>query len=889
MIGREAELQRILALVDDPAQGAVLLTGAVGVGKSRLAEGVMLTLEERGWRGFGLSATEGGGRIPYASLSELIPDALDQLEPGAGAGTPSAPAVGSVGSAELAVLRALENALALDQPSPVVLAIDDIASFDPASCELLVHLATNRRLFIVATQGADHALPEALRRLTPAAVVEIEIRPLSITGTATLAADLLEGAVGPGLVRALHTKTGGNPLFIRELVAHGRVTGAIAPRQGALRLTGELTLDPEVARRLIFRLGLMTPTEREVLELLALAESLGVDELDPVADIETLELMERRGLLATYTDQRRFRVRPAHPLHGEAIRADLTALGRRRRHRQLTTLAAAHGGRRVEDTVFRARAALAGGQPVDTGSLVAATYAALRLDRISHATELAAAAYESDPDDESRTAWCEALIRQGRFVEAEELMARPLPPDVPDWQVLRWAVRRSSNQLWGFDDPEEAWRIDEECLARLTEPDARDRVEAHLAWIEYCDGRAPAAVARTEPLVATEHPDVRYAVCAARAPALVLSGRVLDGAELAQRAWDSGWGADTEYGSHGQHLIALGFGLLYQGDLPGARFVAEQAIEFCRRNHETTALLFFLELAAWTESAAGQLTAALQHFEEARAIGTELAIGVAVRSALAGMAQVLAQLGRADEAAATLARLEDVTGAPGPRYGFEIEAAGAWVAAAAGDPADGARRLGTSAAAAAERGLVPLALQMMLDRARLGYATGADADLVGDLVARSGAQGTFLPLMAEAVRAVADRSGPDLDRSAAAFEERGCSLVAAELAAAAADAWAVAGDQRASTASQVAVERNRQEVPEARTTGLARARSVDPLTRREREIAGMAAGGARNNDIAERLRVSVRTVETHLNRIYRKLGVANRTELADVISPTDGA
>nr|MBA2279667.1 response regulator transcription factor [Acidimicrobiia bacterium] len=59
--------------------------------------------------------------------------------------------------------------------------------------------------------------------------------------------------------------------------------------------------------------------------------------------------------------------------------------------------------------------------------------------------------------------------------------------------------------------------------------------------------------------------------------------------------------------------------------------------------------------------------------------------------------------------------------------------------------------------------------------------------------------------------------------------------------------------------------------------------AVDPLaglTEAERRIAEAAAEGLRNRDVADRLFISERTVETHLERAYRKLGVANRTQLA---------
>jgi DNA-binding CsgD family transcriptional regulator len=52
------------------------------------------------------------------------------------------------------------------------------------------------------------------------------------------------------------------------------------------------------------------------------------------------------------------------------------------------------------------------------------------------------------------------------------------------------------------------------------------------------------------------------------------------------------------------------------------------------------------------------------------------------------------------------------------------------------------------------------------------------------------------------------------------------------------------------------------------------------LTEREREIAELAAGGKRTKEIAEQLFVSTRTVEAHLGRIYRKLGIPSRAALS---------
>ena len=51
-----------------------------------------------------------------------------------------------------------------------------------------------------------------------------------------------------------------------------------------------------------------------------------------------------------------------------------------------------------------------------------------------------------------------------------------------------------------------------------------------------------------------------------------------------------------------------------------------------------------------------------------------------------------------------------------------------------------------------------------------------------------------------------------------------------------------------------------------------------PLTGREHEVLRMAARGMANKQIAAALDVSVRTVQAHLSRVFRKLGVGSRTE-----------
>jgi DNA-binding CsgD family transcriptional regulator len=102
---------------------------------------------------------------------------------------------------------------------------------------------------------------------------------------------------------------------------------------------------------------------------------------------------------------------------------------------------------------------------------------------------------------------------------------------------------------------------------------------------------------------------------------------------------------------------------------------------------------------------------------------------------------------------------------------------------------------------------------------------------------------------------------------------------------AAADAHRADGESRAAAAARDTGHRRAAHCEGASTPGLVNVDVVVPMTSREREIAVLARAGLTSKEIAARLFLSPRTIDNHLQRIYAKLGVTNRSGLADVLDP----
>jgi DNA-binding NarL/FixJ family response regulator len=210
------------------------------------------------------------------------------------------------------------------------------------------------------------------------------------------------------------------------------------------------------------------------------------------------------------------------------------------------------------------------------------------------------------------------------------------------------------------------------------------------------------------------------------------------------------------------------------------------------------------------------------------------------------LAQAAAQSGDAATA------LEALPGRPGPGGGA------AWLAVARGD-----------VEAAALEAFAEEEAYALYDAVRLGAP-----EKIADRLPADG-------VLARHAGALARGDGPALDRAAAALEERGFLLFAAEAHAQAVRAHRDPSAARTSRTRAVALARRCQGARTPALSGLL----LGELTARQRQIVALAAAGLSNRQIAEQLTLSIRTVGNHLYSAYARLGANDRAALPWLMEP----
>lgn len=226
-------------------------------------------------------------------------------------------------------------------------------------------------------------------------------------------------------------------------------------------------------------------------------------------------------------------------------------------------------------------------------------------------------------------------------------------------------------------------------------------------------------------------------------------------------------------------------------------------------------------------------------------------------------------------------QLQRVLSEGGNAYAPWAGLAPVWTAVAGGRFVE-AERACLAAADHAERdGLLPAHLAALHTAVRLGTTVPVAARLES---AAAEADGALAGAFVEHARAYAAADAAVLDDVAERFAALGANLYAAEAAAQASTSHRAHGGRGAGNASALRARQWAQKCEGARTPAIAELDSASELTRREHEIAALAASGMTSRAIAEQLVVSVRTVDNVLHVVYSKLGLSGRRDLASVVT-----
>lgn len=862
LVGRSGDLDRVAAALGNPDCSGVVFIGPGGVGKTRLANECLALAEQSGFSTAKAVATRSTASITLGALAPLLPD---------------------LGDKTINLLVAAREALAARSGTkPLLLFVDDAHLLDDVSAALLLQIAADQQVFVVVTVRSGEEVSDAITALWKDSHAErIDIEPLADLDLDQLIIEALGGAVDPLARDELLRISEGNPLTLRELIYSALGSDTLVEVDGLWKLTGPITVSSRLADLVADRLDALDEDAYAALEVLALGEPLGVSTLEQLSSPEAIEVLERKGLLRVYEEDRRLEAWLAHPLYGEVVRKRLGRLRARSVLRQLADAVEAYGANRRGDLLRIATWRLESGSARNAETLAsAARQAYVALDYVL-SRRLGEAAWNIDRTVQSGHLLGLVLSELGLCSEAEPVLAEAATLAVTDEERVLVAMARSEN-LFRAERPDEAIAAITDAEALVTDPDWKLELVGHRATLILLLGQAAEALELVRPAI--EGTAVRPLIEGAISAVTVLAwdGMGDDAMALAERAYAAHldiWERELFQSDPGIHMLGIIVALSHDARLDEAEELLNLAWAGASEQQALHAQgwlgLFFGNLMRLR----GRPRSALQWYQRSNASFAAASLRGRQRWPLAGALAMAAILNRPDDVARFSRQLDEIETCVVFNHGL-VDDARAWALVAAGNLEEARNLLDSAADTAIAESQRFSAASALASLARLGQPERSAARL-GELA--EACQGRVIPAWARHAEAAVEGDGPALVAAAGTFAELGLLLHAAEAEADASRAFRKAGRSRDAAAAAQRSQALARQCEGASTPALVLADEVTPLTRREREVALLAAQGLASKDIAEKLFLSVRTVENHLQRAYEKLGIAGRDELAGVI------
>lgn len=857
LAGRDGELAIIRRALGGSDTSGVVIVGAAGVGKTRLAREVLRLAERGGERTNWIVGTESAKALPLGAFTAVIDDVVADPLPN---------------------VRQLINSLVAQQRrGRTLIGVDDAHLLDGLSAHVVHQLAQTRaaRLVVTVRSGADE--PDAITALwKDGLLVRLDLSPLSVDAARGMIEQSLGGVVDARSAQRFWKLTGGNALFLSQLVKDQIDAGRIRQTAGVWMWDGDVAVSQSISDMVGRQLRELTPDVAFVVDTLSQCEPLPVGTLCDVVDREALETAERMRLVTVERSGADLVARLAHPLFGEMRRATAGEMYLSRIRGRLATRLAQDREPDVQATVRRALLALESDLAPDPDVFLTAARGAMTLLDLELADRFATAAADAGAA-EAPGLRALNLFLLGRGDQAEDVLSRMAGQGAAS--AHRWSIVRAANLIWMLGRIADASAVLAGLASRpesTAEQFARMAAEACVdAASARCDAAVQKATAALESGLLTDFEAMLAAV--ALTMALGALGRADELTAVAESAMNR---AMTSFqASHMRFWFASVYARACRltghiGECEAmARRVADSAKEM-----PSLAYANLASLLGHAELMRGNARAAVTLLREASAGAQRHGVTSGLRPATCfGLAEAHAKLGEGQSAEDAIAEAQASVPSDYVFMQTALSIATGWSLVANGCVTDAIATVRSAASHARTRRQPTHELACHQAAAQWGDTSCATR-------ARELADELRLPLadaVARHAEALAADDGEELLAVADAYRAIGDRAAAADAAAQAAVAF-TRGQYRKRGLYAAAVAKELSDACGGLCTPALRVPAGQPLTGRQREIVEFVVAGLSNREIADRLVMSVRSVEGHIYRACQRVGASSRDELAAI-------
>lgn len=848
---------------------SVDLQGPPGSGCSLLARAICAELEDAGWhvvRAQGIAALQ-DRPLEALSIAGLV----------ARQGGPNSPPT--------AISGAVQGLMAAMKGS-TVLFIDDVEELDEMSAGAIT---AAHRMVPFPILSTSHPTPRPVRPawLVTAAVrpgVVIKVPPLGYVDTQTLVSDILGAPIDAASFARIFAASGGVPAITSQIIGSARMHGSLKLVNGVWTASSELWL-PEMARAVEPLLHHLSPEAIDGLHALALAGTIDVKTAKQFVSWEVLEELDGYELLQFLPRGDEILVSVFPQAVGDFFRHHSVGARALRVDDMVTSVFG-------DDSDFRPRPSATGwgnalpGDPSalnlahptnttkDTAGLVENR---LLIDHWHRELLLRRAEWEQKPTPRTAAALIRTMLITGTDKDALMRVIEGTPR-VGDHRDLV-AFDNWSALFVGVVEHNREWAHEIFNQSRTEADEWSPLSEAIEDFIDLQTDHAPDPDDLDIPPSDAPH-DIKEIVSAVRAELLLARGRPAEALiELARIGK-----ADTEFGR--LRGATKPWALLLDGQEDEALTAARDALATARYEHDVEGIMAAAYVLAVGLLIRGKTAELRTMLGSVLSAGLLPAMERPQQVALLSIAAYLAaEEGRPTTARSLAQQALSLQTGPGP-----VPLASPTLALAELDMAD----LAPQQAKAEQADRLWAEAEMLLDKEYLvsGYMCGVLAYVANPVASRAERllavaaeiPAPFIQQMNELVIALNTGDTDKMVAAGDALSDAGHVWEATAAYTAALNQLRNSGNAAAAAKVHDAAKKRLSKWGAEAANGLRSAAEGADLTAREDEIARLAASGLSNQEIARRLLISVRTVENHLHRVFRKLGVENRAGMSRALS-----